>query len=151
MRALKTVAVALGVTLGALIIIPLIVLAGREYGAGSSRDWAAKGPRLQGVKAVIAESYERIHRTNLIGMGILPLQYRAGENAKSLGLTGFETFEIEGIRGDMKPNAEISMRALSPGNKETTFWAKTRLDTPIDVGVYKHGGILHAVLRELLN
>jgi len=131
--------------------VPLIVLAGREYGAGSSRDWAAKGPRLQGVKAVIAESYERIHRTNLIGMGILPLQYRAGENAKSLGLTGFETFEIEGIRADMKPNAEVSVRTLSPGNKETTFWAKTRLDTPIDVDVYRHGGILHAVLRELLN
>jgi aconitate hydratase len=131
--------------------VPLIVLAGREYGAGSSRDWAAKGPRLQGVKAVIAESYERIHRTNLIGMGILPLQYRAGETAKLLGLTGYETFEIEGVRKDMQPNAEIGVRALGSDKKETTFWVKTRLDTPIDVEVYRHGGILQVVLRELLN
>ena len=130
--------------------VPLIVLAGRDYGAGSSRDWAAKGPLLLGVKAVIAESYERIHRTNLLGMGILPLQYKAGETANSLGLDGPETFEIEGITEGVKPNAEIKVRALSADGKETTFWVNTRLDTPMDVEVYKQGGILQAVLRELI-
>jgi len=130
--------------------VPLIVLAGRDYGAGSSRDWAAKGPLLLGVKAVIAESYERIHRTNLLGMGILPLQYKAGETAKSLGLDGRETFEIEGIVQGTKPNAEIKVRVLSTDGKETTFWVNTRLDTPMDVEVYKQGGILQAVLRELI-
>ncbi|MCL5429140.1 MAG: aconitate hydratase AcnA [Chloroflexi bacterium] len=129
---------------------PLIVLAGKEYGSGSSRDWAAKGPLLLGVKAVIAESYERIHRTNLVGMGILPLQYRAGETAASLGLDGRETFEIAGMNeGIAKPNSEIKVQALGEGGKEITFWAKTRLDTPQDIEVYKQGGILQAVLRQL--
>ena len=129
---------------------PLIVLAGKEYGSGSSRDWAAKGPLLLGVKAVIAESFERIHRTNLVGMGILPLQYRSGETAASLGLNGRESFEIVGINENLaKPNMEIKVRAISETGKETTFWAKTRLDTPIDIEVNKQGGILQAVLRQL--
>jgi len=129
---------------------PLIVLAGKEYGSGSSRDWAAKGPLLLGVKAVIAESFERIHRTNLVGMGILPLQYKAGEMAISLGLTGRESFEIAGLNeGIAKPNQDIQLTALGKDGKETTFWVKTRLDTPIDIEVYKQGGILQAVLRQL--
>jgi aconitate hydratase len=129
---------------------PLIVLAGKEYGSGSSRDWAAKGPLLLGVKAVITESFERIHRTNLVGMGILPLQYKAGETAASLGLSGRETFEITGLNeGIAKPNMEIMVRATSEAGKETTFTVKTRLDTPIDINVYKQGGILQAVLRQL--
>ncbi|MEX2161181.1 MAG: aconitate hydratase AcnA [Anaerolineales bacterium] len=130
--------------------VPLLVLAGKEYGAGSSRDWAAKGPLLLGVKAVIAESYERIHRSNLLGMGILPLQYKLGETAKTLGLTGHELYEIDGIRADMKPNAEIMVRALGADGKETTFWVTTRLNTVQDVQVYKQGGILPSVLREML-
>jgi aconitate hydratase len=129
---------------------PLIVLAGKEYGSGSSRDWAAKGPLLLGVKAVIAESFERIHRSNLLGMGILPMTFKPGETAASLGLTGREVFEIEGITADMKPNAEIKVRALSEDGKETTFWATTKLNTAQDVEVYKQGGILPAVIREML-
>ncbi|MEX1248967.1 MAG: aconitate hydratase AcnA [Anaerolineales bacterium] len=130
--------------------VPLIVLAGKEYGAGSSRDWAAKGPLLLGVKAVIAESYERIHRSNLAGMGILPLQYKPGESGLSLGLTGHELFEIEGIRADMPPNTEIKVRALGVAGKETTFWVTARLTTAQDVEIYKQGGILPAVIREML-
>lgn len=129
---------------------PLIILAGKEYGSGSSRDWAAKGPLLLGVKAVIAETFERIHRSNLLGMGILPLTFRAGESAASLGLTGLEVFEIEGITPEMKPNAEIKVRALGEDGKETTFWVKTRLNTAQDVAIYKQGGILPAVIREML-
>ena len=129
---------------------PLIVLAGKEYGSGSSRDWAAKGPLLLGVKAVIAESFERIHRTNLVGMGILPLQYKAGETAASIGLDGREIYEITGLNeGITKPNREIQVKALSGTGKETIFWVKTRLDTPQDIEVYKQGGILQAVLRQL--
>jgi len=129
---------------------PLIVLAGKEYGSGSSRDWAAKGPLILGVKAVIAESFERIHRTNLVGMGILPLQFKASETAASLGVDGRENFEIVGLNESLvKPNMEIKVRALSEAGKETTFWVKTRLDTPIDIEVYKQGGILQAVLRQL--
>lgn len=129
---------------------PLIVLAGKEYGSGSSRDWAAKGPLILGVKAVIAESFERIHRTNLVGMGILPLQYMAGDTAASLGLSGRETFEITGLNESIaKPNQEIKVKALSETSKEINFIVKTRLDTPIDINVYKQGGILQAVLRQL--
>ena len=128
---------------------PLIVLAGKEYGAGSSRDWAAKGPRLLGVRAVVAESFERIHRSNLIGMGILPLRYRAGESAATIGLTGRELYSIEGIEADAQPKAEIRVRALSEGGAETTFWVVTCLNTKQDVDVYKQGGILHAVVREM--
>ncbi len=122
---------------------PLIVLAGKEYGTGSSRDWAAKGPKLLGVRAVIAESYERIHRSNLLMMGILPLQYRDGENAESLGLTGRETFSIHGI--DNADASEVTVRA-----DEKVFTARVRLDTPREREYVRHGGILPFVLRRLL-
>jgi aconitate hydratase len=122
---------------------PLIVLAGKEYGTGSSRDWAAKGPKLLGVRAVIAESYERIHRSNLLMMGILPLQYRDGENAESLGLTGRETFSISGI--DNAEAREVTVRA-----DDTEFTARVRLDTPRERDYVRHGGILPYVLRRLL-
>jgi aconitate hydratase len=125
--------------------VPLVILAGKEYGSGSSRDWAAKGTMLLGVRAVIAESYERIHRSNLIGMGVLPLQFASGENAASLGLTGEETFEITGLGGDRIPR-EIEVKA---GGK--TFTATVRIDTPGEAEYYRHGGILQYVLRSLLN
>jgi len=123
--------------------VPLIVLAGKEYGSGSSRDWAAKGPKLLGVRAVLAESYERIHRSNLIGMGILPLQFRDGETPASLGLNGRETFTIEGVEnGDAR---EVSVRA-----DDVEFTARVRLDTPRERDYYRHGGILPYALRKLL-
>jgi aconitate hydratase len=125
--------------------VPLVVLAGKEYGSGSSRDWAAKGTSLLGVRAVIAESYERIHRSNLIGMGVLPLQYAAGETRESLGLTGEETFEIVGLEGE-KIAREITVRA---DDKE--FTATVRIDTPGEAEYYRHGGILQYVLRSLLD
>jgi aconitate hydratase len=121
---------------------PLIVLAGKEYGTGSSRDWAAKGPKLLGVRAVIAESYERIHRSNLLMMGVLPLQYLDGENAESLGLTGRETFAIEGIE-----NAEA--REVTVHADGRRFTARVRLDTPAEREYLRHGGILPFVLRRL--
>jgi len=127
--------------------VPLIVLAGKEYGSGSSRDWAAKGPCLLGVRAVIAESYERIHRTNLVCMGILPLQYNAGETAASLGLTGKETFHFEGL-GDGSAK-QLNVRAVSDDGSEKTFTVRVRIDTPQEVEYYRHGGILHYVLRQL--
>ena len=130
--------------------VPLILLAGREYGSGSSRDWAAKGPSLLGVRAVIAESYERIHRSNLIGMGILPLQYREGESAQSLGLTGRERFYIEGVAAGLEPGQEMPVRALADDGGETAFTVRSRIDTPVEVEYYRHGGILPYVLRELL-
>ncbi|HEX6676791.1 MAG TPA: aconitate hydratase [Actinomycetes bacterium] len=126
--------------------VPLVVLAGKEYGSGSSRDWAAKGPRLLGVRAVIAESYERIHRSNLVGMGILPLQFPDGESASSLGLTGHETFSVEGLEGagdDGFPR-EVTVTA-----DDRTFTARVRIDTPNEVHYYRHGGILQYVLRQL--
>ncbi len=127
--------------------VPLIILAGKEYGSGSSRDWAAKGPRLLGVQAVIAESYERIHRTNLVCMGILPLQYQDGETAASLGLTGKETFHFEGL-GDGSAK-QLTVRAISDDGSEKTFTVRVRIDTPQEVEYYRHGGILHYVLRQL--
>src|ERR1044072_511052 len=123
--------------------VPLLVLAGKEYGSGSSRDWAAKGTKLLGVRAVIAESFERIHRSNLIGMGVLPLQYKDGENAESLGLTGEEEFSIAGIEGGEAK--EVTVRA---DDKE--FTARVRIDTPKEAHSYQHGGILPFVLRSLL-
>jgi aconitate hydratase len=127
--------------------VPAIVIAGKEYGSGSSRDWAAKGPRLLGVRAVIAESYERIHRTNLVCMGVLPLQFLDGENAETLGLTGRETFSVEGLDGG---NAkEVSVRVSNPEGGERRFRARVRIDTPNEVDYYRHGGILHYVLRRL--
>jgi len=126
--------------------VPLVVLAGAEYGTGSSRDWAAKGPSLLGVRAVIAQSYERIHRSNLVGMGILPLQYPAGESADSLGLSGEETFSIGAISAD---DREIEVRAVAPGGGETRFRAVVRIDTPNEFAYFRNGGILHYVLRRL--
>jgi aconitate hydratase len=126
---------------------PLVILAGKEYGTGSSRDWAAKGTMLLGVKAVIAESFERIHRSNLIGMGVLPLQYKEGENAQSLKLTGKETFDIVGIdRGAAKT---VTVVAQGEGGKAIRFQARLRIDTPKELDYYRHGGILHYVLRQL--
>ncbi|MGB5474782.1 MAG: aconitate hydratase AcnA [Gammaproteobacteria bacterium] len=127
--------------------VPLIVLAGKEYGSGSSRDWAAKGPRLLGVRAVIAESYERIHRSNLVGMGILPLQFWAGDSADSLGLTGHEVFDIDGLQGGLRPATRIT--ATAPDGKQTVFEAQVRIDTPQEYEYFCHGGILHYVLRQL--
>ena len=121
---------------------PLVVLAGKEYGTGSSRDWAAKGPRLLGVRAVIAESYERIHLSNLIGMGILPLQYRPGESAAVLGLTGRETFTIRGIADGVRPRQEVTVVARADDGRETQVRVTARLDGPIDVGNYRNGGVL---------
>jgi aconitate hydratase len=130
---------------------PLIVIAGKEYGTGSSRDWAAKGPSLQGVKAVIAESFERIHRSNLVGMGILPLVFLAGENAESLGLTGFETYDIEGLSGgEMAPKQIYTVRAVDADGKVKIFKAQSRIDTPVEVNYYRNGGILQTVLRQML-
>jgi aconitate hydratase len=128
--------------------VPLIVLAGKEYGSGSSRDWAAKGPKLLGVRAVIAESYERIHRSNLVGMGILPLQFAAGENVESLGLTGEESFDVPDIGEETV--RETTVVARSPGGEEKTFSATVRIDTPQEWLYYRHGGILHFVVRQLL-
>jgi aconitate hydratase len=133
--------------------VPLIILAGKEYGSGSSRDWAAKGPKLLGVLAVIAESYERIHRSNLVGMGILPLQYEEGENAESLGLTGEETYDILGFCDRLNSKFEngrtVAVVATSADGKKKKFEAEIRIDTPQEIEYYKHGGILQYVLRQL--
>ncbi|TAH53637.1 MAG: aconitate hydratase AcnA [Chloroflexota bacterium] len=129
--------------------IPLIILAGKEYGTGSSRDWAAKGTLLLGVKAVIAESFERIHRSNLVGMGVLPLVYKPGENAESLGLTGRETYDILGINDEIKPRQILKVIATDENGNKKEFEVIARLDTPIDVDYYKNGGILQTVLRGL--
>ncbi len=127
--------------------VPAIVIAGKEYGSGSSRDWAAKGPRLLGVKAVIAESYERIHRTNLVCMGVLPLQFNDGDTADSLGLTGRETFDITGLSDGSAKSVTVKATAEDGSSKE--FTVKVRIDTPNEVDYYRHGGILHYVLRKL--
>jgi len=129
--------------------VPLVVLAGKDYGMGSSRDWAAKGTDLLGVEAVIAASYERIHRSNLIGMGVLPLQFADGEDADSLGLDGTETFDIP-LDGDLAPGQEIEVTATAEDGTKTTFTTVNRCDTPIEVEYYRHGGILHYVLRDFV-
>lgn len=129
--------------------IPLVILAGKEYGTGSSRDWAAKGTALLGVKAVIAESYERIHRSNLIGMGVLPLQFKSGESSQSLGLTGEETFDILGISDDMGVRSEITVKVTTADGAVKEFTVLSRLDTMVEVDYYKNGGILKTVLRQL--
>jgi aconitate hydratase len=131
--------------------IPLIVLAGKEYGSGSSRDWAAKGTFLLGVKAVLAESYERIHRSNLVGMGVLPLQYKSGETAASLGLSGNEIFTITGIAEDIKPLKEVQVIAKKQDGSEVEFSAIARMDSNIEIEYYRHGGILQYVLRQFLD
>jgi aconitate hydratase len=129
--------------------VPLVVLAGKEYGSGSSRDWAAKGTRLLGARAVIAESYERIHRSNLIGMGVLPLEFRAGENRETLGLTGHEVFDIEGV-ASLAPKKLITVHAKAEDGKVKTFSVIARADTPEEVSYFHHGGILQYVLRQML-
>ena len=128
---------------------PLIIIAGKEYGTGSSRDWAAKGVALLGVKAVIAESFERIHRSNLVGMGVLPLEFTGGATRQSLGLTGFETFTIHGLDDTLSPRATLTVRAVRADGSVNTFETRCRIDTPEELNYYKHGGILHYVLRQL--
>ncbi|MFI5323352.1 MAG: aconitate hydratase AcnA [Thermodesulfobacteriota bacterium] len=130
--------------------IPLIVIGGKEYGMGSSRDWAAKGTILLGIKAVIAESFERIHRSNLVGMGVLPLQFKEGENGETYGLTGYERYDIEGIAEELKPGKEIPVRVTRVGGDNFTFNATCRLDSPIEVEYYNNGGILQTVLRQMM-
>ncbi len=129
--------------------VPLVVIAGAEYGTGSSRDWAAKGTRLLGVRAVLAKSFERIHRSNLVGMGVLPLEFKSGEDASSLGLTGKEVFSIGGIAAGVKPGHELTLEAKDEHGKTKSFTMKLRIDTPNEVDYYRHGGILHFVLRQL--
>jgi aconitate hydratase len=135
-------------------MVPLLVLAGKEYGSGSSRDWAAKGPRLLGVRAVIAESYERIHRSNLVGMGVLPLQYKPGETAGSLGLSGEEVYDIMGLAEllskGLGSNREVAVKGKRADGSVKEFKAIVRIDTPQEVLYYQHGGILQYVLRQLL-
>jgi aconitate hydratase len=127
---------------------PMIVLAGSQYGTGSSRDWAAKGTLLLGVKAVIATSFERIHRSNLVGMGVLPLTFKQGEDAESLGLSGEEIFSIP-IDDDVVPLQMIEVTATTPQGRKIIFEVQVRMDTPVDVEYYRNGGILHTVLRKL--
>jgi aconitate hydratase len=129
---------------------PLVVLAGKEYGTGSSRDWAAKGAALLGVRAVIAESFERIHRSNLVGMGVVPLEFRDGETRSSLGLTGFERYDIEGLSDSLSPRAQLTVVATAPDGSVKRFQARCRIDTPEEVTYYKNGGILQYVLRQLV-
>jgi aconitate hydratase len=129
--------------------VPLMVLAGKEYGSGSSRDWAAKGPALLGIRVVIAESYERIHRSNLVGMGILPLQFVEGENVESLGLKGDETFDVADLSDDIKPGAMVTVTAKPASGAPKSFKAHVRIDTPVEVQYYRNGGILRTVLRRL--
>jgi aconitate hydratase len=129
--------------------VPLIVIAGKEYGSGSSRDWAAKGPLLLGVRAVIAESFERIHRSNLVGMGILPLEFARGESLKSLGLSGRERFTIRDLAGS-KPGQTVDVEAVSDDGKTTTFKTHSRVDNDTESGYMRNGGILPLVLRELI-
>jgi aconitate hydratase len=128
---------------------PLVILAGAEYGTGSSRDWAAKGTMLLGVRAVITKSFERIHRSNLIGMGVLPLQFQAGEDAASLGLTGAETFSIAGVAEGLAPMKKLTVTATTDAGATKTFTVTARIDTPNELDYYRHGGILQYVLRQL--
>jgi aconitate hydratase len=130
--------------------VPLIVFAGKEYGSGSSRDWAAKGTALLGVRAVLAESFERIHRSNLVGMGILPLEFLPDQNLNTLGLTGLEIFDIEGLAHKFEPRKKMKVRARATDGAEKTFTAVTRVDTPFELAYYQHGGILQYVLRQML-
>ena len=133
--------------------VPLVILAGKEYGSGSSRDWAAKGPKLLGVRAVIAESFERIHRSNLVGMGILPLQFEAGQNVESLGLTGEEVFSFAGLTDLLKERLangrDLTVKAVAADGTVKQFTAKVRIDTPQEIEYFEHGGILQYVLRQL--
>jgi aconitate hydratase len=129
---------------------PLVVLAGQEYGTGSSRDWAAKGARLLGVRAVVAQSFERIHRSNLVGMGVLPLQFKEGVTAQTLGLDGSETYDVLGISGQLKPQQDLTLCITRASGKVEEVPVRCRIDTPIEIDYYAHGGILPYVLRQLL-
>jgi aconitate hydratase len=130
--------------------VPLVIVAGKEYGSGSSRDWAAKGTLLLGVKAVIAESFERIHRSNLVNMGVLPLQFQAGATAAGLGLTGKERLELTGIADGLRPGSLVTVRALVDDQKPIEFQAVARIDTPEELVAFRHGGILPYVVRQLV-
>ena len=130
--------------------VPLVILAGKEYGSGSSRDWAAKGTALLGVKAVVAESFERIHRSNLVNMGLLPLQFLPGESVAALGLTGHETFEIVGAADALTPRGTATVKATAGDGSVKTFQARVRIDTPEELVAFRNGGILPYVLRQLL-
>jgi aconitate hydratase len=130
--------------------VPLVIFAGREYGTGSSRDWAAKGTRLLGVRAVIAESFERIHRNNLIGMGVLPCQFKEGTNARTLGLDGSETFELNGLGEMVEPRQDVTLNIRRAAGETEEVPLTLRVDTPIEAEYYRHGGILQYVLRQLL-
>jgi aconitate hydratase len=131
--------------------IPLVVFAGQEYGTGSSRDWAAKGTRLLGVRAVIAQSYERIHRSNLVGMGVLPLQFKEGVSAQTLRLDGSETFDIKGLEARVKPRQDVTLVINRANGESEEIPVTLRIDTPIEIEYYQHGGILTYVLRQLLS
>jgi aconitate hydratase len=130
--------------------VPLLVIAGKEYGSGSSRDWAAKGTLLLGVKAVIAESFERIHRSNLVNMGVLPLQFESGATAAYLGLTGTERYELTGIEKSLAPAGNVSVRAVKDDGTAIEFKTTARIDTPEELVAFRHGGILPYVLRQLV-
>ena len=130
--------------------VPLGVIAGKEYGSGSSRDWAAKGPALLGVRFVLAESYERIHRSNLVGMGIVPLQFAAGDSASSLGLDGTETFAVRGFDGVIVPGQQVTVEAVRADGVPTTFEATVRIDGAAEVAYMRAGGVLNLVLAQML-
>ena len=128
---------------------PLVIFGGQQYGAGSSRDWAAKGTALLGVKAVIAESFERIHRSNLVGMGVVPFEFTGGDTRGSLGLTGKETVSIEGLAGDLEPLSELPCHITYEDGTQKTITLKCRIDTEVEIDYVKNGGVLHYVLRNL--
>jgi aconitate hydratase len=129
---------------------PLVVIAGQDYGAGSSRDWAAKGAKLLGVRAVVAQSYERIHRSNLVGMGVLPLQFKEGTTAKTLGLDGSETYGVLGLGRSLKPQQDLVLSVTRKAGESLEVPVRCRIDTPIEIDYYQHGGILPYVLRQIL-
>ncbi len=129
---------------------PLVIVAGREYGSGSSRDWAAKGTLLLGVRAVLAQSYERIHRSNLVGMGLLPLQLKDGDSAEARGLTGHERLSLTGLAGTLRPKQNVTVEVERPDGSRSSFVVTARLDTPVEINYYRNGGILPTVLRSLI-
>jgi aconitate hydratase len=129
---------------------PLVILAGQEYGTGSSRDWAAKGTSLLGVRAVVAQSFERIHRSNLVGMGVLPLQFKEGSGAAALGLDGSETFDVLGLGHELRPQQDLTLHVTRKGGETLDVPVRCRIDTPIEIDYYQHGGILPYVLRQVL-
>jgi aconitate hydratase len=131
--------------------VPLIVFAGHEYGTGSSRDWAAKGTALLGVRAVVAQSFERIHRSNLVGMGVLPLQFHEGVSAQTLGLNGTEVFDLVGLDDKLRPQQELTLQITRADGKVEKVPVRCRIDTPIEIDYYRHGGILPYVLRQIIS